>query len=173
MATHTGIPVWRIPWTEEPGRLPSTGSRESDTTEQLSTCACKEPWPPLSETLTTYNTDLLHMWLIEYLLLLANSSIECVSLKEFTAISYLINQSTNTTFNLAYNIAFGFLRNVLTRIHGVMTLCILAPFMQNAHALSSINPTSKVLSMGIWGSYTKWYISSMTATLYSKNLQAT
>ena len=93
------------------------------------------------------------MWLIEYLLLLADSSIECVSLKEFTAISYLINQSTNTAFNLAYNI--GFMRNVLTRIHGVMTLCILAPFMQNTHALSSINPTSKVLSMGIWGSYTK------------------
>ena len=26
MATHSGIPAWRIPWTEEPGGLPSTGS---------------------------------------------------------------------------------------------------------------------------------------------------
>ena len=26
MATHSSILVWRIPWTEEPGELPSTGS---------------------------------------------------------------------------------------------------------------------------------------------------
>ena len=29
MATHSSIPAWRIPWTEEPGRLQSTGSQES------------------------------------------------------------------------------------------------------------------------------------------------
>ena len=27
MTTHSSIPVWEIPWTEEPGRLQSTGSR--------------------------------------------------------------------------------------------------------------------------------------------------
>ena len=27
MATHSSILVWRIPWTEEPGRLQSTGSQ--------------------------------------------------------------------------------------------------------------------------------------------------
>ena len=27
MATHSGILAWRIPWTEEPGRLQSTGSQ--------------------------------------------------------------------------------------------------------------------------------------------------
>ena len=32
MATHSSIPVWRIPQTEEPGGLHSTGSQESDTT---------------------------------------------------------------------------------------------------------------------------------------------
>ena len=32
MATHSSIPAWRIPWTEEPGRLLSMGSQESDTT---------------------------------------------------------------------------------------------------------------------------------------------
>ena len=37
MATHSGILAWKIPWTEEPGRLQSMGLRESDTTEQLST----------------------------------------------------------------------------------------------------------------------------------------
>ena len=32
MATHSSILVWRTPWTEEPGRLRSTGLQESDTT---------------------------------------------------------------------------------------------------------------------------------------------
>ena len=32
MATHSSILVWRIPWTEEPGGLQSTGSQESDAT---------------------------------------------------------------------------------------------------------------------------------------------
>ena len=33
MATHSSILAWRIPWTEEPGRLWSVGSQESDATE--------------------------------------------------------------------------------------------------------------------------------------------
>ena len=32
MATHSSILAWRIPRTEEPGRLQSMGSQESDTT---------------------------------------------------------------------------------------------------------------------------------------------
>ena len=32
MATHSSILSWRIPWTEEPGRLQSMGSQESDMT---------------------------------------------------------------------------------------------------------------------------------------------
>ena len=31
MATHSSILAWRIPWTEETGRLQSMGSQESDT----------------------------------------------------------------------------------------------------------------------------------------------
>ena len=31
-ATHSSIPTWKIPWTEEPGRLQFMGSQESDTT---------------------------------------------------------------------------------------------------------------------------------------------
>ena len=27
MATHSSIPAWKIPWTEEPGRLKSMGSQ--------------------------------------------------------------------------------------------------------------------------------------------------
>ena len=34
MATHSSILAWRIPWTEEPGRLQPTGSQESDMTEE-------------------------------------------------------------------------------------------------------------------------------------------
>ena len=33
MATHASILAWRIPWTEQPGRL--WGHKESDMTEQL------------------------------------------------------------------------------------------------------------------------------------------
>ena len=35
MATHSCILAWRIPWTEGPGGLQSTGRKESDTTERL------------------------------------------------------------------------------------------------------------------------------------------
>ena len=35
MVTHSSILVWKTPWTEEPGRLQSMGSLESDTTERL------------------------------------------------------------------------------------------------------------------------------------------
>ena len=37
MASHCSIPAWRIPWTEEPGRLPTVhrGQRELDMTQQL------------------------------------------------------------------------------------------------------------------------------------------
>ena len=35
MTTHFSILAWRIPWTEEPGGLQSTGHKESDTTERL------------------------------------------------------------------------------------------------------------------------------------------
>ena len=37
MATHSRILAWKIPWTEDPGRLQPKGSQESDTTEQLNT----------------------------------------------------------------------------------------------------------------------------------------
>ena len=29
MATHSSILAWRLPWTEEPGRLQSTGSQRA------------------------------------------------------------------------------------------------------------------------------------------------
>ena len=32
MATHSSILAWRIPWTEELGKLQSMGSQESDKT---------------------------------------------------------------------------------------------------------------------------------------------
>ena len=41
MAAHSSILAGRIPWTEEPGGLQSTGSQR-DTTEQLSTHAHRQ-----------------------------------------------------------------------------------------------------------------------------------
>ena len=35
MATHSSTLAWRLSWTEEPGRLQSTGVAESDATERL------------------------------------------------------------------------------------------------------------------------------------------
>ena len=32
MATHSSVLAWKIPWTEEPGKLQSMGSQEPDTT---------------------------------------------------------------------------------------------------------------------------------------------
>ena len=33
MATHSSVIAWRIPWTEEPGRLQFMGCKESDVAE--------------------------------------------------------------------------------------------------------------------------------------------
>ena len=47
MATHPGVLAWEIPRAEEPGALPSTGSRESDTVECThSTAAAGNRGPP-------------------------------------------------------------------------------------------------------------------------------
>ena len=46
IATHSSILAWRIPLTEEPGRLQSMELQESDTTEPLST-AHRQNWAPL------------------------------------------------------------------------------------------------------------------------------
>ena len=35
VAPHSSILAWKIPWTEEAGRLQSIGSQESDMTERL------------------------------------------------------------------------------------------------------------------------------------------
>ena len=35
MAIHSSTIAWKIPWTEETGRLQSMGRKESDTTERL------------------------------------------------------------------------------------------------------------------------------------------
>ena len=40
IATHSSIPAWRIPWTEEPGRPQSVGLQESDTAERLTHRRC-------------------------------------------------------------------------------------------------------------------------------------
>ena len=54
VATHSSIPTWRIPWTEEPGRLQSMGSQKRQTLlKQLSTHAlvCRNNQRPLRQPL--------------------------------------------------------------------------------------------------------------------------
>ena len=43
MATHSSILAWRIPWTEEPGRLQSAQSQMSDLTKPIAL----KPWDPI------------------------------------------------------------------------------------------------------------------------------
>ena len=42
MATHSSILAWRIPWTEEPGGLQSTGRTESGMTEHTHTLESRD-----------------------------------------------------------------------------------------------------------------------------------
>ena len=44
MATHTSIFAWRIPWTEEPGRLQSMGLQSWAQLKQLNTHATLNPY---------------------------------------------------------------------------------------------------------------------------------
>ena len=55
MATHSSILAWRIPWTEEPGGLQSTGS-ESDTTERLA-LLLPHRWRPRGRVETEYHSQ--------------------------------------------------------------------------------------------------------------------
>ena len=43
MATHSSILAWKIPWTEERGKLQSIGSKESDTTKQVTHTHTRAP----------------------------------------------------------------------------------------------------------------------------------
>ena len=45
MATHSSVLAWRIPWIEEPGGLPSTGSQSWT---RLSDCTYLEPVKPFT-----------------------------------------------------------------------------------------------------------------------------
>ena len=42
MATHSSILAWRIPWTEEPGRLQSIGQSWTQLSMSAHTLSC--PW---------------------------------------------------------------------------------------------------------------------------------
>ena len=56
MATQSSILAWRIPWTEEPGRLQSMGSQELDMTLKWSPSKKKTP-RPYGEKLTLQESE--------------------------------------------------------------------------------------------------------------------
>ena len=57
MATHSSSFAWKIPWTEEPGRLQSMGSLESDTT-RLSDFTFTFHFPALEKEMATHSSVL-------------------------------------------------------------------------------------------------------------------
>ena len=67
MATHSSILAWRIPWTEEPGRLQSTGLQRvghnwSDLAQHVCVCVCvyrqMQIFPSNSDVLTNLHFKL-------------------------------------------------------------------------------------------------------------------
>ena len=52
VATHSGVLAWRIPWTEEPGGLPSIGLQGWDTSRRLTHHRAKEGRPRLRRACT-------------------------------------------------------------------------------------------------------------------------
>ena len=64
MATHSRIVAWRIPRTEEPGRLQSMGSHASDMTQRLSHHhhVGSLPLVPPGTPLYTHTCTLIHRW---------------------------------------------------------------------------------------------------------------
>ena len=48
MTNHSSALAWRIPWTEEPGGLQSTGSQEADTTETAEHPCTSREYPQVS-----------------------------------------------------------------------------------------------------------------------------
>ena len=83
MVTHSSILAWKIPWTEEPGKLPSGGVTKSGMTQHLSTHAThrqedkpegfsRSPYhslPSLCNTLSSFLSKVLNYFLkLTYLL---------------------------------------------------------------------------------------------------------
>ena len=64
VATHSSILAWKIPWTEEPGRLHPWGHKEPDTTERLSIHAhtYRSCWLPKSFPSSLYPQLCLPQW---------------------------------------------------------------------------------------------------------------
>ena len=64
MGTHSSILTWRIPWTEEPGKLQSMGSKNSDTTEQLtlSITYLQKSWKISNK--VTYSSTMHHKYVL-------------------------------------------------------------------------------------------------------------
>ena len=68
MATHSSIFAWRIPWTEEPGGLQSTGSQRvgHDWATSLSLSLSRQRWPIKSQVWgRKMKTTSSHLWVSE------------------------------------------------------------------------------------------------------------
>ena len=62
MATHSSILDWEIPWTEEPGRLPSMGSQRAGHDWARIPWTITHAWPLLSTYPLNHHTYLASVW---------------------------------------------------------------------------------------------------------------
>ena len=58
ISPHSKTLAWKIPWAEEPGRLQSMGSLESDTTERLNDFTFTFHLHALEKEMATHSSDL-------------------------------------------------------------------------------------------------------------------
>ena len=61
MATHSSILAWRIPWTEEPGRLQSMGFQRVGHNWGTNTVNYRRRWPPNTFITSSFNSHILEV----------------------------------------------------------------------------------------------------------------
>ena len=90
MASHSSIPAWEIPWTEEPGGLQFTGSQSQTRLKRLSTHSLKTCETSQLSSFTgreelTYTEPLLCAWPFIYSVLFYshNNPMTCMLLTLF------------------------------------------------------------------------------------------
>ena len=110
MAPHSSTFVWKIPWTEEPGRLQSMGSLESDTTERVHfhfslSCIGEGNGNPLQCSCLENPRDGEVWWAAVYGVSQSQTRLKRLSSSSSSSIS----QTCLTSWALAYNIPWNIL----------------------------------------------------------------
>ena len=95
-ATHSGILAWRIPWTEESGRLQSVGLQSQILLKQLSMHALSLLWvesSPLKLIRWSRNPQYLSMWPLLEMILFKGSYVKLPSLAPMCSVASVVPDS--------------------------------------------------------------------------------